>query len=217
MDLPAPERGSGRVRLRLAAGTASAARAFIAPRPRRAGTKGLRGTLRADIEAIVMRALEKSPARRYEPVRAMRAELGRWLAHEPVLATTPGSRYRLGKFIRRHRGGVAVGAAMACLMVAAAGVVAWQIVREQHGASRALASKDLPARYVPPVGPEPDQRRRCGRCPVGGREPRSRPTAGGRLGRLKIFVIQSRRSPRDAQPPRGWQRPWRSSSIGCSA
>ena len=110
---------------------------------RRTDAKGLRHELKPDLDAIVLRALEKSPARRYESVGAMRAELDRWLTHEPVLATLPGPGYRLGKFIRRHRAGVAVGTAVACLVIAAAGVVAWQGVRAQREASRALASKDF--------------------------------------------------------------------------
>jgi serine/threonine protein kinase/tetratricopeptide (TPR) repeat protein len=110
---------------------------------RRTDTSSLRRMLKPDLDAIVLRALEKSTARRFESVGAMRAELDRWLAHEPVLATVPGVGYRLNKFIRRHRVGVAISTAAACLAFVAAGAVAWQGVRAQREAARALASKDF--------------------------------------------------------------------------
>ncbi|MBK8979550.1 MAG: protein kinase [Planctomycetes bacterium] len=65
-----------------------------------------RGALRAvrgELDWIVMRALAKEPARRYQSAIALAEDLGRFLADEPVLAAPPRSRYRLGKLIRRHR------------------------------------------------------------------------------------------------------------------
>ncbi len=72
-----------------------------------------RPDLPADLGWIVLRALEKDPARRYPTVDALAADLERWRTHEPVLARPAGVGYRAVKFVRRHRVGVAIAAALA--------------------------------------------------------------------------------------------------------
>src|SRR5262249_20409752 len=54
--------------------------------------------LQGDLDRIVLKALEKDPARRYGSASDLAADIGRYLRHEPVLATPPGVRYRAGKF-----------------------------------------------------------------------------------------------------------------------
>ncbi len=108
---------------------------------RQTSLNGWRRALKPDLDAITMRSLEKSPSLRYESVGAMRAELDRWLAHEPVLATTPGPAYRLAKFVRRHRWGVTLAGGAAAAMLIATSIVAWQMLRAEQESARALASK----------------------------------------------------------------------------
>src|SRR5262249_56759499 len=43
---------------------------------------------------------------RSDPAAAVPADIGRYLSDEPVLACPPSVGYRLGKFVRRHRGPV---------------------------------------------------------------------------------------------------------------
>ncbi|MFL5458126.1 MAG: tetratricopeptide repeat protein [Myxococcales bacterium] len=69
--------------------------------------------LRGDLDAIVMKALNKEPDRRYPSAAALREDLDRHLAGRAVLARPDRPGYRLRKFVRRHRGGVAVAAAVA--------------------------------------------------------------------------------------------------------
>jgi serine/threonine-protein kinase len=76
--------------------------------------------LRGDLDAIVMKALNKEPDRRYPSAAALREDLGRYLAGRAVLARPDRAGYRLRKFVRRHRGGVAVAAAVAIGVVVAA-------------------------------------------------------------------------------------------------
>jgi serine/threonine protein kinase len=65
--------------------------------------------LEGDVDTIVARALKKAPAHRYANAADFADDLRRWLAHEPIAARPDSSLYRLAKFVRRHRAGVAAG------------------------------------------------------------------------------------------------------------
>src|SRR5207248_6431197 len=66
---------------------------------------------------IVMKCLEKDRTRRYETANELGAEIDRHLKNETVLARPTGAAYRLRKFVRRHRLGVAAAAAVALTLV----------------------------------------------------------------------------------------------------
>jgi serine/threonine-protein kinase len=85
--------------------------------------------LRGDLDWIVMKAMEKNRARRYETPTALAADIERHLHDEPVVASPPSSWYRLAKFIRRHRLACAAAAAVALALVAGTVVSTWQAVR----------------------------------------------------------------------------------------
>ena len=59
--------------------------------------------LRGDLDGIVMKALEKDRARRYESTDALALDVQRYLNNEPVTAAPPSITYHLRKFLRRHR------------------------------------------------------------------------------------------------------------------
>ena len=84
--------------------------------------------LRGDLDAVVMKCLEKDPSRRYATVHELALDLARHLAGEPVLARPAGTLRRLGKWARRHRVPVAAGAGvvMAWLAASALSAVAWR-------------------------------------------------------------------------------------------
>lgn len=67
----------------------------------------LRRELRGDLDWIVLKSLAKNREQRYESAAALHADLVRYLRHEPVEAGPPGAAYRVAKFVRRHRAGVA--------------------------------------------------------------------------------------------------------------
>ena len=85
--------------------------------------------LRGDLDWIVMKAMEKNRARRYETPTALAADIERYLHCQPVTARPPSGTYRLVRFVRRHRLGTAAGAAVALALVAGTVVSAWQAVR----------------------------------------------------------------------------------------
>jgi eukaryotic-like serine/threonine-protein kinase len=96
----------------------------------------LRRTLRSDLDWIILRAMDRDRERRYETPNGLALELERYLAHEPVLARPPSTRYRVGKFVRRHRAAVAF-AAVLVMLLAGFGVV--QTVQ----AERVRVARDL--------------------------------------------------------------------------
>ncbi len=60
-----------------------------------------------DLDWITLKALEKDRTRRYQTANALAMDIRRHLTHEPVLASPPSAVYRLKKFMRRHRAGMA--------------------------------------------------------------------------------------------------------------
>jgi non-specific serine/threonine protein kinase/serine/threonine-protein kinase len=74
--------------------------------------------VRGELDWIVMKCLEKERGRRYETANGLATDVQRYLADEPVLAGPPGVRYRLRKFIRKHRGPVLAAGVIRLLLVA---------------------------------------------------------------------------------------------------
>jgi serine/threonine protein kinase/tetratricopeptide (TPR) repeat protein len=108
---------------------------------RKSDPKRLCQLLRAELDWIVMKALEKDRNRRYETAAAFAADVRRYLHNEPVQACPPSAGYRLRKFVRRHRGPViGAAAAVALLLVAVLGltVSTWLIWQEQDRTRAAL-------------------------------------------------------------------------------
>ena len=79
-----------------------------------------------ELDWVVMKALEKGRARRYPTANSFAEDIGRFLANEPVSAAAPSVGYRVGKYIRRHRAGLAVAATIATLLVAGIFTSLWQ-------------------------------------------------------------------------------------------
>ena len=104
--------------------------------------KSLARQLRGDLDNILMRALQKEPARRYESVDHLADDLRRYLEHRPVLARPDSAAYRIGKFVRRNQLVVAMGLVSLVAVVAGASV-AWQetlVARQRFQDVRKLAT-----------------------------------------------------------------------------
>ena len=101
----------------------------------------LAGSLRGDLDWIILRTLAKEPDRRYSSVVELASDLRRYLRDEPVLAGPPTRRYRVGKFVRRHRAAVLVAATATLLLVISlvGATLAWR--KSLRSESRAVASE----------------------------------------------------------------------------
>jgi eukaryotic-like serine/threonine-protein kinase len=90
-----------------------------------------------ELDTIVLTALRREPERRYATAAAFADDLRRWLAGRPVAAQPDTRRYRLRKFVARHR--LAVGSASAVLLalIAGFGTALWQATVAQSQAQRA--------------------------------------------------------------------------------
>jgi tetratricopeptide (TPR) repeat protein len=105
-----------------------------------------RSAFPADLDWIVLKAIEKDRSRRYDTAGALAGDIRRFLADEPVLAAAPGAVYKLRKFVRRHRTATAAAAAVALALLAGTAVSVWQAVRATRARDELAAQVDETAR-----------------------------------------------------------------------
>ncbi|MGA1606751.1 MAG: tetratricopeptide repeat protein [Planctomycetota bacterium] len=67
-----------------------------------APVRSVRAQCPLDLALICQKALEKQPKDRYQTAAELAADLRRFLAHEPILATPPSRARRAAKWVRRH-------------------------------------------------------------------------------------------------------------------
>ena len=89
-----------------------------------------------------MRALEKDRSRRYPTADALAEDLQRYLDDEPVEACPPSTRYRLVKFVRRHRGAVIAVALIVLALLAGMVATVVMLQRARHAEHTARAEAD---------------------------------------------------------------------------
>ena len=76
--------------------------------------------LAGDLDTIVLKALQKDPARRYGSARELSEDIRRHLEGLPVTAQPDSWTYRTGKFARRHAWGVAATVVVAVVLAGSA-------------------------------------------------------------------------------------------------
>ncbi|MEO8012026.1 MAG: serine/threonine-protein kinase, partial [Dokdonella sp.] len=98
--------------------------------------------LRGDLDTITATALQGDAQRRYASVEALSEDVRRYLSGTPIAARAPTARYRFGKFVRRHRVGVALStiAVLALIGALAVALVMGQRAREQAVEARRAAA-----------------------------------------------------------------------------
>jgi hypothetical protein len=77
--------------------------------------------MKGELDWLVLKALEKDRARRYETANGLARDIQRYLADEVVEARPPSVGYRVSKFVRRHKGQVL--AASLVLLALVGGVI----------------------------------------------------------------------------------------------
>jgi tetratricopeptide (TPR) repeat protein len=115
---------------------------------RRTAPARLSAIIRGELDWIVMRALDKDRARRYDTAGDLAADVERYLAGKPIEAASAGALYRLRKALRRNRLAVATGAIVAVALLVGTGIALWQarIASTERDAATASATEAEDAR-----------------------------------------------------------------------
>jgi serine/threonine-protein kinase len=106
-------------------------------------TTQLRRALSGDLDAIIAKALEVDPARRYASAQAFALDIRRSRDHRPISALRIGRTTLALKFLRRHWIGAAMTTAVLVLLIGGSAGIAWQAVRAEREAQRATTIKDF--------------------------------------------------------------------------
>ncbi|MGE0377216.1 MAG: protein kinase, partial [Planctomycetaceae bacterium] len=95
-----------------------------------------------ELETILVKATEKNPTERYQTAEDLADDLQRFLDDQPIVARPPSGAYLVTKFVRRHRTGVLVTAALsaaALLLALGAGWVALDQSMQQAQIEQAVS------------------------------------------------------------------------------
>jgi len=95
--------------------------------------------LTRDLETIVLKAIEKDPALRYQSAQELADDLRRFLSHEPVWARPQGPLVRTVKWMRRNKAVTTVSALAAVLVITAVvGLTTHQRMQSRQRAQRLI-------------------------------------------------------------------------------
>ena len=103
------------------------------------GVDALRRRLAGDLDNVVAKALDREPDRRYGSAEQLAEDVVRHLAGHPVIARPATARYRLAKFLRRHR--LATAAALLALAAVVATTVLFAVQARRVASERDRANQ----------------------------------------------------------------------------
>lgn len=86
----------------------------------------LLGGIPADLDWIILKALEHDRERRYDSVASLMADVEHFLRLEPVLARPPSFSYLAGRWVRRHRLAAAAATISVTAVLGGAALALWQ-------------------------------------------------------------------------------------------
>jgi len=112
-------------------------------RRRHSDPRTLARQIRGDLDAIVLKALEKDRSRRYGSPADFAADIGRYLRHEAVDAVAPSVTYRARKFAARHWMALATAATFALVLIAATAFSIRESMRANRETAVAQAVSDF--------------------------------------------------------------------------
>ncbi|MEM1054563.1 MAG: serine/threonine-protein kinase [Bacteroidota bacterium] len=125
-----------------AAGAERLVAEVVPRRPSAVASEPLARRLRGDLDAVVLKALEKAPERRYPSAEALADDLRRHLGGLPVQARPATAVYRAGRFVRRHRVGVLATVLVALAVLVGAGVAVASAAEAQRAQAEAEAQAE---------------------------------------------------------------------------
>ncbi len=137
---------AGRLPFDVAGSTPEATATLILAGPPERPSSAARGTAGApvatldawaDLDVLCLAAMRPDAHRRYQTVEALARDVDHFLHGQPLDARPDGARYRLGKFVRRHRAPLAAAAAVVLLFV---GLASFSAIRLAMARDAALAS-----------------------------------------------------------------------------
>jgi serine/threonine protein kinase/tetratricopeptide (TPR) repeat protein len=109
----------------------------------------LRRLVRGELDWIVMKALDKDRARRYQSASSFAADVQSYLNHEPVRACPPSTSYRFRKFARRHKAMLFTTSFVAAALFVGTLAATWQAIRAtRESAAKATALVEKEAALV---------------------------------------------------------------------
>jgi non-specific serine/threonine protein kinase/serine/threonine-protein kinase len=122
-------------------------------RHRSLSVEQMKALLGSDLSWIVGKCLQSDPDDRYASVLELEKDLRRWLSDQPVEARPASRKYRMRKFVRRHRVGVALASVMtlALLTTTAAAVVGF--VRAEDARAEAEMAADFQVKQIQSIDP----------------------------------------------------------------
>jgi eukaryotic-like serine/threonine-protein kinase len=136
-----PPRPSTKVETQKESSTAAAAMRGTEP-------KQLASLLQGDLDWITMKALEKDRTRRYSTPSELAADITHYLRNEPVAARPAATGYRVQKYVRRHRAGVAAAFVVVLLLTGMIVTQAVALRRITHERDRTTRERDRASRVT---------------------------------------------------------------------
>jgi len=107
------------------------------PGPQDPAWPALRERLKGDLDNMLLKALEKDPARRYATVDQFAADLRAFLQGRPVSARPQTMAYLMARFVSRNRLAVALACVALLSLVGGLAGTLWQMRVAQHAQARA--------------------------------------------------------------------------------
>jgi eukaryotic-like serine/threonine-protein kinase len=104
--------------------------------------KKLNSIVRGELDWIVMKALEKDRARRYDSANSLADDIEKFLSGQAVLAAPPSAVYRARKFVRRNRGTVFTGVFVAIALLFGAIGTSFGFVQASQERDEAKEARD---------------------------------------------------------------------------
>jgi non-specific serine/threonine protein kinase/serine/threonine-protein kinase len=92
----------------------------------------MKALLGSDLSWIVGKCLQSDPDDRYPSVLELEKDLRRWLDDEPIEARPASQMYRLHKFVRRHRVGVALASVVTLVLLSTTTAAVFGFMRAEH-------------------------------------------------------------------------------------